>query len=154
MNIEEMKAYLKIDKNSLDEEIVQQPSLLGAVSDAFAMAAAERDHAKEEAAVVDGELDALYRQDHEKATEGAIKAMIQADRLHMIAYEAYLKSKQKADRLQALKEAFQSRGYMLRDLVSLYTANYYQQESVRTTASQDRVVYHRRQARSAEEAAK
>lgn len=147
--IEEFKGYLKIDKSALDDEIIQQPQLFFEVSEAYVEAVAVRDSKKEELAQIDAELDAKYRNSLEKATEGTIKAKIQTDKKHGTAFTAYINAKELADSLLALKEAFQQRGYMLRDLVSLHTANYYETSSARGTGQTEDFAYHRRRERLA-----
>jgi hypothetical protein len=147
IKIEEFRRYLEIDKSALDDEVVRQPSLFYEVSEAYAEAAAARDQFKEQLAGIDAELDKRFRKDGVKATEGQIKAQIQSYRAHQEAFDDWLDAKETADKLQALKDAFQQRSYMLRDLVSLHNANYFEESSLKTTATQDQVVYHQRRAR-------
>lgn len=150
IDIAEFRRYLKIDKLALDDEVVQQPSLFYEVSSAQADAGAERDARKEELATIDADLDIRIRHFVEKATEGSIRNQIQAHQEHQTAFAEYLTAKERADKLTALKEAFQQRSYMLRDLVTLHNANYFEETSVRATASQDKAVYTRQRAKLAE----
>ncbi len=64
--------------------------------------------------------------------------------------DQYLLAKQKADQLSVLKDAFQQRSFMLRDLVALHTSNYFESTSMRSTAQEDRLVYERRRAKLGE----
>ena len=147
MNLAEFRKYLLIDKLALDTEIVRQPSLFFEVSEAFAEAVALRDAAKEELANVDADLDSKARKGKEKITEGQVKSFINASEDHTDCVATWLDAKKEADRLGALKEAFHQRSYMLRDLVSLHNANYFEETSVRSNASQDSLVYNARRAR-------
>jgi adenylate kinase family enzyme len=142
-DIAELKEYLKIDKHRLDEELEEQPMLLFQISEAFVQAAAERDMLKEQLATIDANLDFDVRSDYgdKKYTEAMVKNEIQTDKKHDTAMLKYLDAKKQADLLAALKEAFQSRGYMLRDLASLYTANYYEQGSAKPTNNTNRATY-------------
>lgn len=151
MKIEEFRQYLTIDKLALDDEVVRQPSLFYEVSEAYVEAVAVRDDCKEALASVDAELDSSVRKalGDSKATEGNIKSQIQSHKKHKTAFDQYITAKEEADKLQALKEAFQQRSYMLRDLVSLYSANYFEEGSLKPTAQQDRVVYSQQRARLA-----
>ena len=152
--IDELRNYLEIDKHSLDDEIVKQPSLFFRVSEAFVEAVAERDACKEELASVDAELDGEVRHKLEvagdKITEAIVKNEIQTHKKHGPAFDTYILAKTKADMLLALKEAFQQRGYMLRDMCSLYVASYYEQSSVQGTSKTDTAVYNRQRERLAE----
>lgn len=147
-NITEFRDYLRIDKSALDDELIEQSMLLFQVSEAFVEAAALRDACKEQVALVDAQLDVRIRDEIEqsdtKTTEGNVKAQIQTDPKHEKAFKAYLNAKREADVLSALKEAFIQRGYLIRDLCSLFMANYYEQNAVRGTDVTDRVTYTKR----------
>lgn len=156
--IDQLRVYLEIDKHGLDDEIVKQPSLLLQVAEAHAEAIAERDSCKEELATVDAELDGQVRRKlekvKEKVTEAAVKHGIQTSQKHGDAFDTYMTAKTKADKLLALKEAFQNRSYMLRDLVQLYVANYYDQSSVQGNSRSDSMTYQHNRERLAEARAK
>jgi hypothetical protein len=133
----ELQQYLQIDKTALDDEIMRQPSLFFEISEQLADALAERDAAKEELNNVDADLDAVWRKKLSKGTvrvtEKAVSNLVQTSKDHEDAFNAWLNAKTKADKLQALKDAFQTRSYMLRDLVALYSANYYEESSIKPT---------------------
>lgn len=148
-SIEEWRGYLAIDKMALDDEVVRQPSLFYEVSEAYAEATAERDAEKEQLALIDAELDSDARQGKEKITEGQVKAYIAAAQDHINQHKHWLKAKKHADKVAALKDSFHQRSYMLRDLVTLHTSNYFEESSVRPTQNQDRDVYKTRRARLA-----
>jgi hypothetical protein len=150
-DIDELKGLLKIDKSALDDELVHQASLLFKVSEAYVQAAAHRDYLKEQLAIVDAELDGKVRKqfEDEKVTEAMIKGQIQTHKQHRAASDAYLKAVTEASMLSALKDSFQQRSYMLRDLCSLFVANYYEQNSVRGTDRTDTVTYQQRRKRLA-----
>ena len=151
MKIAEFREYLKIDKGTLDDEIVRQPSLFFEVSEAYAEAAATRDGFKDQLATVDAELDAKIRAElgDAKVTESMVKGKVQTAPEHEKAFTDWLVAKERSDQYGALKEAFQQRSYMLRDLVSLYTANYFEQSAIKTDASSDAHVYSRKRVKLA-----
>lgn len=138
----EIQQQLVIDKSVLDDEIIRQPMLFYMVSELFTTALAERDALKEELQAVDADLDFQWRKrlskdKTAKVTETLIKNHVQTSDAHERAFNAWLDAKTKADRLQALKDAFQQRSYMLRDLVSLYSANYYEEASIKPSKAQE-----------------
>lgn len=152
MNIDQLKALLAIDKSVLDDEVIRQPSLFFDVSEQLTTAIAERDAAKENLATVDAQLDAKWRAKLNKVgagrvTDKAIQSHVQTDKDHERAFDDFLVAKTAADTLSALKEAFQSRSYALRDLVSLYTANYYEVDSIKPTRAQEASHYAANRAR-------
>lgn len=142
LTLTDLQEQLAIDKSCLDDEVIRQPMLFYSVSEMLVDALAERDAAKEELNAVDADLDGIWRKKLSKdakgrLTESMVKNHVQLSAQHEKAFDVYLKAKTKADRLTALKEAFQARSYMLRDLVQLYSANYYEDASVKPTRAQE-----------------
>lgn len=137
----ELQAQLAIDKSVLDDEVIRQPVLFYTVSEMLTDAIAERDGAKEDLGAIDADLDHKWRKHLAKGpvkvTEAVVAGHVATDPDHEKAFTAWLNAKTKADKLLALKEAFQQRSYMLRDLVSLYSANYYEDSSVKPTKLQE-----------------
>jgi len=133
----ELKQHLAIDKSILDDEVVRQPVLFYTISEVLTDAIALRDGAKEELAAVDAEMDSMWRKrlskNDARVTEKMVQNCVQCSNEHEKAFNAYLEAKTNADKLLALKEAFQQRSYMLRDLVSLYSSNYYEASSIKPT---------------------
>jgi hypothetical protein len=149
IDIDEFKKYLRIDKQALDDEVMQQPGLFFEVSEAYAQAVAERDALKEELNVMDGRLYVGYKGLDPKSTDTAIKSRINADPKHQQAFTEWLEAKEHADRLAALKDSFFQRSEMLKTLGRLHASNYFEQTSVRSTQSTDAMVYQRRRERLA-----
>ena len=146
----DLRAHLKIDKYALDDEIVEHPTLLAEISELCALAIAERDMLKEKWAAVDAGIDLEVRAQStgkKKLTEGHIKSIIQMHPDHIKSGVEYLQKRAEADQLQALKEAFHQRGYMLRDLAQLFVSNYYSTSSVRATPNTEETVYRVRRSR-------
>lgn len=144
LTVTDLHRQLEIDKTALDDEVIRQPSLFYMVSEQLIEASADRDAAKEELATVDAELDAKWRKKLNtgtKVTDKTVQSHVQTDPKHADAFSAYLEAKAKADKLLVLKESFQQRSYMLRDLVSLYTANYYEDASIRPSRAQEASQY-------------
>jgi len=152
IDLDEFRGYLRIDKHALDEELAQQPSLFEKVGDAHASAMAEKDAAKEEMANVDAELDASIRKKigDKKVTEAVIKSRVQTHSRHRNAFAAYLTTKMRADKLSVLKDAFDSRAYMIRTLATLAVSNYFEDASIKATPTTNRAVYSRQRERLAE----
>lgn len=120
----DLRSKLSIDKDDLDEALVEQPDLYYHVADAYVTAVAERDSAKlnleQATAVLDEQFRKQAIEDEEKMTEAALRNKItSAPRIQVLEKELlYLRAE--ADRWQALKEAYQQRSFMLRELVAMY----------------------------------
>lgn len=124
----EFREYLKIDKDGLDEALAQQADLFFRVAEEYAFAISEREEAKEALNTVDAETGLKLRigkKEDEKMTEGSIKDWVQKDPQHKLAFDNYARKRRRAEQLAALKEAFQERGRMLRDLGNLYATGYF-----------------------------
>lgn len=142
---ETLRDRLRIDKSQLDREVSEQPVLFYSAAEAYEDAVAERDTLKEALESVDAELDGVVRAKldgkHDKITEAMVKSGIQLSPKHEKAFASFLEAKTRASKLEAMKDAFKQRGYMLRDLASLYVSSYFEQSSIRGTNSTDRAVY-------------
>ena len=149
MNVDEFREYLKIDKLGLDINLSQQPSLLFAVSEACEQALALRDKLKDDIGICEANLDLTYRQTMTNYTEGKIKSLVLTDKARRSAITAYNNQRAKAGQLLALKDAFKERGYMLREMCSLYVSNYFERNSSRPTVDTDTVAYNQRKAKIA-----
>ncbi len=145
LSVDEFRKYLKINKEKLDDELVQHSQLFFAVCEELVNALALRDGAKEGLAVTDAELDAKYRialeKRHDKVTEAMVKGRVQTDPEHERVFGKFVEAKKRADLLQALKDSFEQRGHMVRDLCKLYIASYYDEGSVKGTNRIDKDRY-------------
>lgn len=143
-----LRKLLVIDKHSLDDAIIENPQLVLEVGDAHAEAVGYRDTLKERLAVIDAALDGeartYFEKRKQKPTEASVKSYILLNRDHTIAFTNYIKAKMEADKLAALKAAYEDRREALRDLAKLYIANYFDHTSVQGTSAEDLTVYNTR----------
>lgn len=136
---EELKSYLEIDKYALDDEISTQAVLYQQVAENYARWVSRRDAAYENVKVVDASVSLALKTAALKAgtklTETTVASEVLLSTEHMEAVDAHLKAKEQADRNAALKDAFNQRCYMLRELGELFIAGYYSEISVKKTQS-------------------
>ena len=123
---QELEDSLEIDRDGLDECLVEQPGHFYHVAEHVAAANADRDTIKleleEVLATEDGKFRALCARTEEKVTEGSIKNyLLTLDAVKELK-RSYLTACTNADRWQALKEAYHQRSFMLRELVALHLA--------------------------------
>jgi hypothetical protein len=112
----------------LDEALIRQPDAFYRVSKKLAIMASRRDAAKQALQEEEAYADERARSsipDGEKVTETSIKSLVRLDKKVLDANDTLLKLSRETALLQALKEAFQQRSYVMKDLVSLYVANYF-----------------------------
>lgn len=128
-SVEELEQGLRIDEHALDEALIAQPESFYRVSKRLALLTSRRDAAKqalaEEEARCDGQIRSDAAKEKEKLTETEIKNMIRLDKDVGKAQTELNQLGREVGLLGALKEAFQQRSYVLKDLTSLHIANYY-----------------------------
>ncbi len=147
---EDLRKQLTIDKYQLDNELVNQPSLLCDITDAYAEAIAIRDTLKEALKTTDANLDAEVRQRKDiKVTDAVAMNLVQGHPNHARAAKAYGDAKLQADKINAIKEAVVDRGFALKTLAELAMANYYERNSVKGTVTTDQFQYNEARKRSA-----
>jgi len=119
------KSSLAIDKHSLDDQIEEQSALFFEVCEAFALAQSMRDEAKtaldEQYAICADE----YRRTLDKATEGAIKEAVAIDKEYLDAVANLQERQKQMAMIGAMRDAYESRGRMLRELAQLYISGYF-----------------------------
>jgi hypothetical protein len=126
--IETLEEALAIDEDALNEALIRQPDAFYRVSKKLAMELSIRDAAKQALQEEEAYADERARSsipDGEKVTETSIKSLVRLDKQVLTANDKLLKLSRETALLQALKEAFQQRSYVMKDLVSLYVANYF-----------------------------
>ena len=136
-SLSELQGYLTIDKHQLDDAIMHQAELLFMVSNALASEINERDLLKKELeeqyAITTLKLRDLALKNGVKTTEDQIKQGALLDDEYKEAQIRFLDKKLKCDRVQAIKEAFIARGYMIRDLAELWIAGYFSDITIKAT---------------------
>ncbi len=151
IKLEDFRNKLKIDKYLLDDELVNQPSLLCDITDAYAEAIAIRDTLKEALKTTDANLDAEVRKRKDiKVTDKVAENLVQAHEDHAKAAKAYGEAKLQADKINAVKEAVVDRGFALKTLAELAMANYYERNSIKDTSVTNELKYNRARQRLAD----
>lgn len=134
ITLQDLQPGLKIDRDDLDREIAVQADTYYRVADACTMALSRRDEAKllmeDEAsrAALRVRSDAAGKD--EKITEAFVKEQSGRDRDFLEARTAYLKAKGEADAWTNMREAYEMRSKMLKELAELQIAGYYQASAV------------------------
>lgn len=125
----DLRAGLIIDRNSLDEDMVRQPVLFQEVSERFVFAQSEAIGAKEKLAGVDAtlahELRTRWNNAGEKYTETKLGDAVQGEPKHIVGYDYWSALARRAAYLGALKESYDQRSKMLRELGQLFVVGYF-----------------------------
>lgn len=155
---EQLERRIKINKNDLDTELVEQADLYYNAGIDYVQKMSEAAYLSELGDKVRAKLDQAVRESHaddeKKPTETAIKAEIDAHPDWRKHVSKALEANKARDFAQALKEAYQQRSYALKDLAALYMAQYYSTDSVTENNKHAREANLRSKRREALKAAK
>lgn len=120
----EARRHLVIDKDDLSECLIRQPESYYHVADAHAMMVAERDSAKldlEEAEAAEAKkIRALAAANDEKLTEAGLRQELTLSARLQGLNNKLLELSAEVNAWAAMRDAFQQRSYMLRELVGMY----------------------------------
>jgi hypothetical protein len=125
----QMEEALRIDPHALETVSARHPELLYAAAKQVAALTSLRDAAKRNLEEVEANVQLSVRQQaanaDAKITEKSVEACVALDTRVQEAKSKLFDGKRELDQWVALKEAFATRGYAIRDLVELHVANYY-----------------------------
>jgi len=133
-DLQELERGLRISKDDLDKELIRQPQTFYSVSKLFMSALAEKDSAELRSKQIEAEVDyelrkAASHSGEKKPTETQLKNQISAHIRVRKAKRRILAAQAASAQLDALRESYKLRSYALRDLVALYTSNYFSEDS-------------------------
>ncbi len=117
------KRLLKIDPLNLNNEIAEHPVVLQEIGEKVVKLRSEKDTLELKIETTEATIAQEIRAEGEgkKLTEATVKEMVLADPRRHALMEDYLQICEDYNIWNALYGAFQSRGYMLRDLAQLST---------------------------------
>lgn len=125
LDLSDLEQGLLIDKHALDDCLLQQSDLFYRVSKQLTMANSRADAAKQGVADAEAAVELSLYRSKDKYTVGEIKAHVAVAPSVKAARKMAADLKFEASQLQALKESYSQRSYAMKELVSLYIANYY-----------------------------
>lgn len=130
----ELERGIQIDKDALEESLLEQPNNFYHVSMKLSLWTSRRDAAKQEQQLIEARADAAIRHNaevaKEKITEKEVESQKRMDEDVRTGLDELLRYNHTVNRFANLKEAYQQRGYVLKELVALYLANYYATNNV------------------------
>lgn len=135
IDFDAFEEYLTIDKYHLDGAVSNHAELLYRISEELAYANNSKDAAKkavdDQYARTTLKLRELAAKNGVKTTEDQVKQSAQTDKDYEEAQYNYLANKLACDRLQALKDAFIARGFMIREMAGLWVAGYFADQPIK-----------------------
>lgn len=125
----ELRQALLIDKNSLDDDLVEQPDLFYRVSEQYTQARSFQDQIKTEITQLESELGAQIREEAElnkaKVTVDAVKQEIAGSPKMIALQKEFWDAATTVGKWASLKESYDMRASALKSLVQLYASNYF-----------------------------
>ena len=141
---DEFKKMLLIDRDSLDEAVMQHAHILMEISEEAANMGSIRDRKKEQVELLFSSLTlderARASKDGARVTVDQVNAMVAMSPKYQKAIEEYQDINLVLSKWEALKSSYISRGYMLRELCGLHATGYFTSNSVKGGASGDHAV--------------
>lgn len=124
-----LSAKLKINRDLLDEEALEQPHLYFHSSEAYTISVAEKDKKKLALELEEANLDKIIREEkianEEKITDKIIAQEIIRDQDYQRAAKEHIDIVLVSNRWNALKEAYRQRADMIKILQNLYSSGYF-----------------------------
>lgn len=125
----EFRDRVRIDRNNIDAAVEEQSQLFLEVSEEQVLAASRLAEAKDKLARTDAQIARKLRLDADKSkeriTDSMVTAAIALDVDHHRGAEIVSEAKREADLWMALRDAYDHRRSMLRELVNLYQSGFY-----------------------------
>jgi len=148
---EQFRAMLPTWKHRLDDELEVQAQFMEQIASEVTTRNSRAIEAKDELARVEARLTEDYRDDDPKVTVGALAAKINRDPERIRAWQTYQAARSEHERWAGLLEAWRNKGYSIKTLADLYSAQYFSLTSVTGETTRIRVRSHedQEQARSA-----
>lgn len=126
---ERYREKIRIDRDQLDMSVEEQAGIYLSVSEQYVKAVSERDALRDQLARKDAEIAGAVRQKAEqnksRATEAMINDAVMLHNDHIQLSERLSLAKKEVDLWMSLRDAFDQRMRMLRELVTLYTTGYF-----------------------------
>lgn len=125
LDLTELEKGLRIHKDALDDDLIQQPDFYYRVGKALTLATSRRDAAKQGVADAEAQVELQLHRSRDKYTVGEIKAQVTVSPSVRQARKMLADLQFEVNALSSLKESFSQRSYALKELVSLFISSYY-----------------------------
>lgn len=136
LSYDELREKLVLDKHALDDAIEDQPELFHIVALQVARAISVKDGLKRTLDITKADVADRLRSEKiaasQKVVETKIAQDVLIDQLYKDAADVLSDARVEVERWSALKESYNQRSYMIRELGSLYIAGYWELDSVRS----------------------
>ena len=138
--MEDYKSLLKIDKDNLDEECINQPALYDEYASqvpdlVYGMEICKVDMESLKADLYKKNVSLALKDGGKKPTDKSLENDILLDRNFRQLQEDYYEAKKKAEKAKVVREAFMQRKEMIRGLIELHNSTYFSRVETKTDKS-------------------
>lgn len=144
LTLKEAENLLAIDKDDLTEELIKGPSILGAVGRNYVVSCDVRDRAKDFLSKTEAKIFNRLKKTSDKSSDFSVKQRVSTNKEVAAALEEYREAKLLAAKWEILKETFNQRGWMLKQLAELYMAQFYSSDYSRPEIDRTKSSHRRR----------
>jgi hypothetical protein len=132
MNLEEAKRGLQIRRNSLDTECERLPEIFWEVSKEYSNAVDTRDTLKHDAEKMWGQLYITFKKT--KVSDKTAESMADSAEEYHTLFKDFLFAKKIAEDWNSMKEAYEKKTVMLREMCGLIASGYYSNITIKEPA--------------------
>ena len=148
--LEDYRSLLRIDRDDLDSELMEQQHLASEVGSRYADAVSHRDLCRAELKESDAGRKMCIRtrlmEAHGKVTEAQIDQTLEIDTDHQEDVRRFIAATRDAEDWMSMRDCWAARAFGLKDLVVLFSTAYYTKNSMSDGKLDDRLIAARRKA--------
>jgi hypothetical protein len=124
-NIETYKTMLAIQKHRLDDELEMHPSIMQSIAEQLAERSAKALFIKDELAQLESEIIEDIRNVYEKVVVSEIDGRVKRNPKRIELFKRYQVAKVEHDKWSGLFDAWKAKGFALKTMADLFTAQYF-----------------------------
>lgn len=136
------RKMLPVMKHRLDDELEVHPQVYEIISSRVVILNSRMLEAKQRLALREGRLGESIRSDFEKLTKAEVESKVQSHPDYREAWDQYQAARSEHERWSGLLDAWRQKGYSIKTLAELYSADYY---SLTATSTGHRAPNHDRE---------
>lgn len=128
-DLQTFRGLLRINKHRLDDELEVQAEVMGRISDKIASLAAKAAETSDALKTAEARIYRQLKDDDDKLTDKAADSAVRRHQDRARAFERVTLAHQELAQWQGLYDAWKARGFDVRKLCDLYSAQYYTKDS-------------------------
>lgn len=149
-SIDYYRSRLRVDRNSLDDELEDHAELLEQISHAATLANSAALRAKDQLSKVEARLLEDLKAEDSSLTAQRLDAKVRRHPERRDAFDGWMRARENYEAWLGMQEAWKTRGFSIRNLSGLYSDQYFALDSTRAAPKRSRRAYEESRERMAE----